>query len=526
MTRLMVKLQHVRKVCLDARKAERVLQLIIRIIRSPVNRSALAVLLQSDENQNPIGKRHQMVHFSHWKALSGTMLWPVCLDIASDTTSRLSTKALEICYTLLPVPQLSQDPLAQYQVGHMLFNLFREELKTYKDSGLDHETNEYRRMEVLKSLLTVVCETDDLNGIEHGGALFRIMSTKILDLVFTSSSPSTVNISLRKEMNFYDSNHRSSGLSLLALRPANRLLALETNLDLDKDEQPQEKKESSLLNQIRGQGFGSLTSEPPLLSSKVAHSRDELDQHELQLTQVCGLHVSDVMSRLIHMESPLSSSTNKTPTSVDEKCHVIVDGILTRIMLPIPAPEDSQYQELLPHRSPYVVDLHIERWILRSPALLLILSDVSVSATAILKCLPIIKSLLISCIGKWHTFKGPTGEPWKNTPVVQCPPYLRFEHALTVTTELMTILKQTEWIPFPLSQLGELFPLLPPRDIQKCLEICWMYLIDFPPKNITTKEGTELEKYLCPLRQILRQNIAVIGRLYPKFCFMSKPTIP
>lgn len=162
---------------------------------------------------------------------------------------------------------------------------------------------------------------------------------------------------------------------------------------------------------------------------------------------------------------------------------------------------------MLPLQSTFPTDLHIERWVLHAPGLLPILKDVCLCKEAFDMVLPVIKSILVFTIGRWHILGSRIS---KST--LKFPPYLSKEQLLKVSINLMECIANV--LPHPLCNSCELFPFATNVQMKSLLLNMWNFLAD----EYGNANQSELpEKYVFPLKHTAHDHVYHVGQYYQRY---------
>jgi len=180
-----------------------------------------------------------------------------------------------------------------------------------------------------------------------------------------------------------------------------------------------------------------------------------------------------------------------------------------------------RYDKLLPGRSNFPRDVYLRKLFGANPALLSLLSIVSQEPITFCRYLEVTKGLLANTISDWKLDKSLTSAR---------SPYFRF------TWQLVSMLAQAHWMPYPLNCCHELLAEVSPSDVVKILMSIWSFVRDFPP---TASEYTitdaasktavrafpasmSVEPYVVAIKAVMREHVVRLAPLYGRF-FVSPP---
>lgn len=125
-------------------------------------------------------------------------------------------------------------------------------------------------------------------------------------------------------------------------------------------------------------------------------------------------------------------------------------------------------------------------------------------------CLPIIRCLLSALIVQWENFRG---EDRSKSYIKQ----------LTLSTNLIILLKKARLLPSPLNEIYELFPFITAYDCYTLLLCIWNYL----KQNLTIKQQQNILRdsiYYDPIRFVIQKNIADVGHIAEHFLHLQLQT--
>lgn len=103
-----------------------------------------------------------------------------------------------------------------------------------------------------------------------------------------------------------------------------------------------------------------------------------------------SLHALDTICRSFHWEGGTK---------------FVADALLLHLATHHPVPSIDQYKELLPKRSNYEYDVCIYARFAEAPSLLCVLDIVSRDPAEFRRCWQVVRSLLASSLGYWHSIK-------------------------------------------------------------------------------------------------------------------------
>ncbi|KAF0724921.1 hypothetical protein Ae201684_016481 [Aphanomyces euteiches] len=430
--------------------------------------------------------------------------WPMLLNFADSSDQSVSLSALQLLIDI-PYP-LFEDPSWQYTCLHNLTSLFFSLLNKIADKN--ERTSQ--QLECVKRIFDRIMQ-------EGGGVVSNPMSVEstflslFMDGILSASSPTTIPHDVPFEMNFFRGKSTKAGSSNSQV--FRKLSA--TNCLLPYDPFPTKKLpvESSSQLDVFSQVQLIRSTQPP--HALPAPSQFESKLYSVRVSEMetainCSQHAEDLLYRSLRLGTFESSETSS----------VLMDILLERtIPVSVFVPSDDQYRDLLPERSNFDIDLRIEQWLYRYPIFLPLVKSavLSSSPSVSVRCLPLLKSILVVLINHWHAqrFQPNTIQQEKN---LHFPPYFQLSHQLQLSTEVMTILELSGWLPEPLNLCALLFPHVTALDVRTLLHSVWMYLADHPPnKKFSTKEPIAMENYLIPLQNVVHRNIQTIGPLYGYF---------
>lgn len=127
-------------------------------------------------------------------------------------------------------------------------------------------------------------------------------------------------------------------------------------------------------------------------------------------------------------------------------------------------------------------------------------------------CLPIIRCLLSALIVQWENFRG---EDRSKIYIKQ----------LTLSTNLIILLKKARYLPAPLNEIYELFPFVTAYDCYTLLLNIWNYLKQ-NSQILTTKQQNMARDpiYFDPIRFVIQKNIADVGHIAEHFLHLQLQT--
>ena len=389
--------------------------------------------------------------YLHWKQLSFADTWLALVHATTDENKTIMSEAIQLLCTL-PFPSL-EDPQWQFTCIHQLGSAFLHAIKDFQTLNLER----------LKSIVATVVNFQ--GGVcANGSTVYGILATLLIDAIFTRPFSIAVQDGY---LNFY---------------------SIETSAV----------KETSILEQVRSKRINTTFVLP---SEKSTHV-DQLRLQDLDSARSYTLHLTDLLSRVTVDAGLRGKRLNER---IDYIIHLLLEKLLPTSST---IPTDDQYRDVLPNRSPFEIDLQIERWMLRAPGVLSVLKIITIAPTNAVRILPIIKSMLASLIGRWNSIKG--------TESHHIPPYMRRKNLLRVTLQVVGIVQQLAWIPERLGFSIDMIERIPPPHIRALLMSIWIFLSEYPPIRKTPVD-IQLEPYFDTLRSILHANIDQFGPVYSRY---------
>ncbi|EQC36992.1 hypothetical protein SDRG_05811 [Saprolegnia diclina VS20] len=427
----------------------------------------------------------QLDALAAWKASSGVAHWHAVLAqarSAEDATSDLALSVLES----LPYPTL-EDPIWQYTCIYALLQLF------FRRLGKERPVASLTR--VLSRIIA------DGGGVAaYPASVATTFTCLFVDAILSAHAPTTIAHNVPPELNFFqpddrpvsDAGHVFRKLSAAnTLRPYDPFPVDSTTKDASRE------VSTTVLAQLQLGRAKWVDAALPAPSTYDA-TLQGLHKEKMAAAVACGI---EAKALLLATQPDWSG---------------LVDLLVER-MLPVAVfmPADEQYRDVLPERTNFDVDLRMEQWLLHYPFVVSLLECIVAYGPphAVLRCLPLLKSLLVVLINYWHARRHQRLDDVQDDGT---PPYLHMSHMLAVTLEVMAVIAQTQWIPEPLQGCGTLFPRLTPLDIRSILHALWLYLSDHPPTRHARENGN-MEYYLMPLQHAVHRNMAAIGPLYAQF---------
>ncbi|GMF09955.1 unnamed protein product [Phytophthora lilii] len=491
--------------------------------------------------------------FTLWKGVHGVEFWESFLDLARSKDSLVASRAL---YLASRTPFLSlEDPSWQYRCIQKLSGVFFSLLRQYRADlvlqgdkasnqlSLPKDSHLQSRLQSLKMIVFRVLALD--GGVAHyASSVYSMFASLWLDALLSTTSATSIPTHFPNGVNLADLDTDEDG-SLLDERQIIRC----------------ERTISSKCTNLQSSQVITKVPEAKLVYRKTLDSSWEREMHA---ARVCSVYATEVFSQLLSSTGTAASLLSdaqaraKTMPNAEEdeqlerRLKVVVDMLLERVIPCCGIPSDDIYKDMLPNRSSFDVDLRVEQWLNHFPAFLPLLRTVISTSTALgstqlLRFVPVFKSALIVLLGHWNSVKGEL-----SVENVDVPPYMRNQNQLSITCELMRLLRATNWLPVPLGKAAELLPLTTPADIRSILFSCWFYLSDHPPRSgsraptpatsattspissgsspagfsitglatggpTSSSSHPPLEFYLIPLRKALHRNIRKVGAKYPLF---------
>ncbi|CAF0803435.1 unnamed protein product [Adineta steineri] len=168
-------------------------------------------------------------------------------------------------------------------------------------------------------------------------------------------------------------------------------------------------------------------------------------------------------------------------------------------------------------KTPNERNLALIRRLDEQPLVWILLEIIATDNNAFQLCLPIIRCLLSALIVQWENVRG---EDRATT-------YLK---QLTLSTNLIILLKKARYLPLPLNEIYELFPFVTCYDCFTLLSNIWNYLKQ-NQQLLTTKLLTQQQTiirdplYFDPIRFVIQKNIANVGHIAEHFLHLQlQPT--
>ena len=133
-------------------------------------------------------------------------------------------------------------------------------------------------------------------------------------------------------------------------------------------------------------------------------------------------------------------------------------------------------------------------------------------ANAFQFCLPIVRCLLSALIVQWENTRGEDRATTYTKP-------------LNLSINLIILLKKARFLPIPLNEIYELFPLVTAYDCFTLLSNVWNYMKQNQQLLISrpAQPGTVLREpqYADPIRFVIQKNIADIGPIAEHFLHLQ-----
>ncbi|CAF1985037.1 unnamed protein product [Rotaria magnacalcarata] len=169
-------------------------------------------------------------------------------------------------------------------------------------------------------------------------------------------------------------------------------------------------------------------------------------------------------------------------------------------------------------KSPNERNLALIRRLDEQPLVWIFLEIIATDTNAFQLCLPIIRCLLSALIVQWENLRG---EDRAKT-------YLK---QLTLSTNLIILLKKARYLPSPLNEIYELFPFVTAYDCFILLLNIWNYLKQ--NQQILTVKSQQPQQqqnfvrdplYFDPIRFVIQKNIADVGHIAEHFLHLQLQT--
>ncbi|OWZ17757.1 putative membrane protein [Phytophthora megakarya] len=487
--------------------------------------------------------------FKLWKGVRGVEFWESFLDLARSKDALVASRALSLASR---TPFLSlEDPAWQYRCTRKLSSVFFSLLRQYRvdlvshgdklssELSLSKDNALQSRLQTVKMILFRVLALN--GGVAHyPSSVYSMFASLWLDALLSTASATSIPTHFPNDVNFAD---------------------METD---NVDERQIIRCERTISSKCTNLQSSQVITKVPEAKLVYRKTLDSSWEREMHAARVCSVYATDIFSQLLTSTGTASSlladaqAQAKTVPNTDEdeqlerQLKVIVNMLLDRVVPCCGIPNDDIYKDMLPNRSSFDVDLRVEQWLNHFPAFLPLLRTVISTSTTIgssqlLRLVPVLKSALIVLLGHWNSVKGEL-----SVENVDVPPYMRNQNQLTLTCELIRLLRATNWLPLQLAKTAELLPMTTPADIRSILFSCWFYLSDHPPRSgsraptpatsattspissgsspagfsisglstggpTSSSSHPPLEFYLIPLRKALHRNIHKIGAKYPLF---------
>ncbi|KAL7685815.1 putative integrator complex subunit 5 [Plasmopara halstedii] len=488
--------------------------------------------------------------FNMWKGETGIEFYESFLDFACSKDFTVASRALLL---VSRTPFLSlEDPKWQFRCVRKLSRVYFSQLRQYRvilvqekdESSGDNKSQKNAIQSHLHSLKMVLFRVLVMEGgiTHYSSSVYSIFASLWLDALLSTISATSVPTHFPNGVNFAH---------------------LSTNDEDELNERQIFRCERTISSKCTNLQSSQVITKNPDANLVYRKTLDSSWEREMRAARVCSVYATDLLAQLFASTGTPATILADNPSQVkmglspdegallERRLTIIVNMLLERVIPCCGITSDEIYKDLLPNRSTFDVDLRIEQWLNHFPAFLPLLRSIVTPAVVIgssqlLRLIPIFKSALVVLIGHWNSVKGDLSG--NNLDV---PPYMRNANQLTLTCELIRLLRATNWLPTQLSKTAELLPLTTPADIRSILFSCWFYLSDHPPRsgshaptpatsaaaspissgsspagfNITdvSLNGSSrsshppLEFYLVPLRKALHRNIRKIGAKYPLF---------
>ncbi|EGC39853.1 hypothetical protein DICPUDRAFT_96433 [Dictyostelium purpureum] len=226
---------------------------------------------------------------------------------------------------------------------------------------------------------------------------------------------------------------------------------------------------------------------------------------------------------LLNNENDLMSFINQLlnvtgPSSSDQrecKLKILTDQFLLRVVPNHLEPTYENYQEILPKQSNFERDIYIRNLFQQNPFLYRILEIISTDARQLVRCLEVLKSLLVNEISYWYQYKNYGDNPLKSN------------HYLS-TIQLVQILINSQFIVHPLNLSLELFDIIKSEEISYILTSIWNFIKDYKPEQSQYQLNPDSKKlqrdfsydatpYSLTLKSIFHNHIKELCYHYSRF---------
>ncbi|CAF1118161.1 unnamed protein product [Adineta ricciae] len=174
---------------------------------------------------------------------------------------------------------------------------------------------------------------------------------------------------------------------------------------------------------------------------------------------------------------------------------------------------DSQFDDDQ-YKTPNERNLALIRRLDDQPFVWILFEMIATDSTAFHLCMPIVRCLLCALIVQWENFRG---EDRAKTFVKQ----------LTLSTNLIILLKKARFLPSPLNEIYELFPFITAYDCFTLLLNIWSYLKQnqqiSQTRLLPTSQSTIARDsiYFDPIRYVIQKNIADVGPIAEHFLHLQ-----
>ncbi|CAF3974781.1 unnamed protein product, partial [Rotaria sp. Silwood2] len=148
------------------------------------------------------------------------------------------------------------------------------------------------------------------------------------------------------------------------------------------------------------------------------------------------------------------------------------------------------------------------------PLVWILLEIITTDTNTFQLCLPIIRCLLSALIVQWENFRG---EDRAKT----------YSKQLTLSTNLIILLKKARYLPSPLNEIYELFPFITAYDCFILLLNIWNYLKQNQQLLATKSQQQNIMRdslYFDPIRFVIQTNIADVGHIVEHFLYLQLQT--
>ncbi|UJR25349.1 hypothetical protein I4U23_006699 [Adineta vaga] len=241
----------------------------------------------------------------------------------------------------------------------------------------------------------------------------------------------------------------------------------------------------------------------PSRSFKKNFNNDRLIKIPNQYMDQYIILMTDVFNDLIYN---INSQKSQLLTSLATS---LVDNILPDSTI------DTQFDDEQ-YKAPNERNLALIRRLDEQPFVWILLEIIATDNNAFQLCIPIVRCLLCALIVQWENFRG---EDRAKTSLKQ----------LTLSTNLILLLKKARYLPTPLNEIYELFPFITAYDCFTLLLNIWNYLKQnqqisqtrlLPQQQMIGRDSL----YFDPIRFVIQKNIADVGHIAEHFLHLQLQT--